>query len=348
VKILLSANVDLSLPGGVETHVLQLSTHLTARGHEVDILARPVPVPPHRIVSASDAARDGYDIVHHHGGPWPGHVLGSARTVRTFHFSVAAKMETYVRMGRLRTLVNPSNYRALAEERASVRNTGDLVAVSGSLARDLARIHRIDSGRIHVVPNGACFDPPVEGREAWRRRHGISPDAAVLLTIGRKDYVKGFDLIERVWKDLGPLPRDVTWVTVGGAAPWQGDRRIVTGPVPHPHVIEWIHAADLGAVPSYYEGGGIALLDMLAGDLYVLSHDVGVAPDVVRSGQNGEILPRTVSAWTEALRRHLASLRGRVPVSIGKDYRWDEIAARIETIYRDSVMLHCRPCASSS
>jgi glycosyltransferase involved in cell wall biosynthesis len=87
---------------------------------------------------------------------------------------------------------------------------------------------------------------------------------------------------------------------------------------------------------------------MLAGGLYVLSHDVGVASDVVESGRNGEILPRTAQAWTEALRRTLASPPGRIANSIGKDFRWDEIAARIEAIYRDAVMLHCRPCALSS
>jgi glycosyltransferase involved in cell wall biosynthesis len=178
--------------------------------------------------------------------------------------------------------------------------------------------------------------------------HDIPPHTAVLLTIGRNDYVKGFDLIERVWKDLGDLPRNVTWVTVGGGEPRREDRRIVTGPVPPPHVIEWIHAADLGAVPSYYEGGGIALLDMLAGGLYVLTHDVGVASDVVRSRQNGEVLPRSAGAWREALRRTLADPPGRVRDSIGKEYRWSEIAARVESLYRDAIMLHCRPCASSS
>lgn len=345
MRVLLAAHVDLALPGGLETHVLELSRHLTAHGHEVDILARPGHLPPHRLVTAPDPA--GYDIVHHHGGPWPNGVAGPAHPVRTFHFSVAAKMETYVRMGRIRTLVNPANYRALAEERASIRRGGTWIAVSGALARDLARLHRVESSRFHVIPNGACFDPPREGRDAWRRTHGIGPDTVVLLTIGRKDFVKGFDLMERVWNEPG-LPRDVIWVTVGGGPPSRQERRIVTGSVPHSDVIEWIHAADLGAVPSYYEGGGIALLDMLAGGLYVLTHDVGVASDVVRSGQNGEVLPRTPSAWREALRRILRTPPGHSRNSIGDDYRWNEISARVETLYRDAIMLHCRPCASSS
>ena len=346
MRILLSADVDLALPGGLETHVLELSRHLTARGHEVDVLARPGHLPPHRLITAPDPA--GYDVVHHHGGPWPAGVAGTAHPIRTFHFSVAAKMETYVRMGRLRTLLNPANYRALAEERASLRRGGTWIAVSGSLARDLARLHRVESSRFHVIPNGACFDLPRHGRDAWRRQNGIEPGARILLTIGRKDYVKGFDLLERVWNEPGDLPRDVIWVTVGGGSPSRQDRRIATGPVPHTDVIEWIHAADLGAVPSYYEGGGIALLDMLAGGLYVLTHDVGIASDVVRSGQNGDVLPRTPRAWREALQRNLRTPPVRIHNSIGDDYRWNEISARVETLYRDAILLHCRPCASSS
>jgi len=298
------------------------------------------------VVSAPDPK--GYDVIHHHGGPWPRARAGTACLVRTFHFSVAAKMETYVRMGRIRTLLNPSNYHALAEEHASIRRGGTLIAVSRGLAADLTRIHRLDSGRIRMVPNGANFDPPHEGRAAWRARNGIGPSASVLLTIGRNDYVKGFDLIERAWKDMGPLPRDVTWVTVGGSTPSRDAGRIVTGPVPHSHVIEWIHAADVGAMPSYYEGGGIALLDMLAGGLPVLAHGVGIAPEVVRSGQNGEILPRDVRAWRDALRTSLANPPARVHESIGPEYRWSEIASRVEAIYRDSIMLYCRSCASSS
>jgi glycosyltransferase involved in cell wall biosynthesis len=350
MRVLLAAGADLSLPGGLETHILELSTGLAARGHEVDVLARPDRLPPHRLVEAPDPA--GYDVVHHHGGPWPAAVRGASAmppvVVRTFHFSVAAKMETYVRMGRLRTLANPANYRALAEERGSIRRGGVFVAVSRSLARDLARIHRLEPGRIHVIPNGASFEPPREDRDAWRKTHGIEPGSVVLLTIGRNDYVKGFDLLERVWRDLADLPRRVTWVTVGGGAPRRGDRRIVTGTVPRSHVTEWIHAADLGAVPSYYEGGGIALLDMLAGGLYVLTHDVGVASEVVRSGQNGEILPRRAGAWRRALRRALETPPGRRPDALGTEYRWDEITARIETLYQKAIMLHCRPCASSS
>src|SRR5262249_4611841 len=73
------------------------------------------------------------------------------------------------------------------------------------------------------------------------------------------------------------------------------------GPVSHDEVVSWIHAADVGAVPSYYEGCGVALLEMLAGGLYVLSHDVGIAPEVIRSGANGAVVAQHDAAWTSAL-----------------------------------------------
>ena len=51
---------------------------------------------------------------------------------------------------------------------------------------------------------------------------------------------------------------------------------------------------DAFALPSYYEGCSVALLEMLAGGLFTLAHDVGNAAEVIRPGANGEIVPREV------------------------------------------------------
>lgn len=333
LKILLLAGVDLSRPGGLETHVLELARCFTARGHDVSVFGRPASLPPLRMVASVEPR--GYDIVHHHGGRWPRSLDPGPGYGRTFHFSVAAKMEAYVRAGRLRTLLNPANYQALGEERRATRRRGFLIAVSESLRRELARFHHVAPDRVRVIPNGGRFELPREGRGAWRARHGIGNSAPVLLTIGRRDHVKGFDLIERVWSSPGAVPKSAVWVTVGGDRPARGPTRIVTGPIPAPDVTEWIHAADLGAFPSYYEGGGIALLDMLAGGLFTLAHGVGVAPDVIRPGVNGEIMARSRGAWIEALGRLLASPPPRVAAGLPGSYRWDAVAARVEAAYRE-------------
>jgi glycosyltransferase involved in cell wall biosynthesis len=374
MKILFIADVDLSLPGGLETHLLELSRGLAARGHEVHTTARASRPPADlaaKLVRPEEVDPATYDVLHHHGGPWPKgwrrpHRAGRAAAgrapdaqapastpapyLRTFHFSVAAKMGVYLRMGRVRTLFNPGNHRALAEERAALRLGRRFVAVSRSLRDELVRFHGVTRESIEIIPNGASFAQPRLGRSAWRQKQGIAADAPLLLTIGRDDFVKGFDLLARAWERAAPTrPPGALWVRVGGQRPARTESTLTTGPIPPGDVTEWIHAADVGAFPSYYEGGGIALTDMLAGGLYALTHAVGVAPEVVRPGVNGEFVSRRDEAWAEALARSLArptQAPAHAPTQaptqapakpalppLGPEWTWTAISARVEEAY---------------
>lgn len=334
MRVLLIANVDLSLPGGLETHLRELATTFMARGHEVEILGEPATLPPFTMVSSADPAR--YDVHHHHGGGWPAGLPADRRHLRTLHFCTRAKMDVYVRMGRMRTLLNPGNWRGVADERASVRRPGRLIAVSDRVRRDCARWYGLDPARATLIPNGASFAEPRESRASVRERHGIAADAPVLLTVGRADFVKGYDLLERAWR-RARKPRGARWVTVGGDAPARHGDRIVTGSVPPEQVVDWIHAADLGALPSYYEGCSVALLEMLAGGLYTLAHDVGNAVDVITARVHGEILARDAGAWSEALARNLNSLPPRAVRRLPESYRWDALSDRVMDVYRQLV-----------
>ncbi len=331
MRILLVAGVDLSLPGGLERHVLELAGGLAARGHDVEIFGRPAELPPFRMVRDIDPAR--YDVIHHHGGGWPRGLEPGDRYVRTLHFCVAAKMARYVELGRLRTLVHPGNWRAVAHERAAARRRGRLIAVSHRVAEQFQRWHGIDASAVTVIPNGASFAPASEPRASLRRRHGIADDAPVLLTIGRADFVKGLGLLQRAW-DAGPRG-DAVWVGVGGDAPGRptgpNGNRIVTGPVPAREVTNWVHAADLGAMPSYYEGCSLALMEMLATGLYVLGHDVGNAGEVLAEPR-GRIVAPNAGAWRDALADALARRPRGVPLDDA--FRWDAIVARTEAVYR--------------
>jgi glycosyltransferase involved in cell wall biosynthesis len=329
VRILFHAGVDLSRPGGLETHLIELARGLQARGHEVDILAHPDRMPGLRMVSSVEPSR--YDILHHHGARWPSQLPVDARYVRTLHFCTAAKMARYVGMGRVQTLANLGNWRALAEERRSVRR-GRVIAVAPVIVRDGARYYGLDAARAVVIPNGTTFGTPRESRAAIRHRHGIPPEAPVLLTIGRADFVKGFDLIGRAWPAVRSRRPDAVWVSVGGVSS-RSEGHLVTGPVPHEEVVSWIAAADLGAFPSYYEGCGVAILEMLAGGLFVLAHDVGIVEVVVREGTNGRVVEPTVVAWRGALADALERRPRGVPLD--RSYGWDRIAERTEAVYQE-------------
>ncbi|HYM80025.1 MAG TPA: glycosyltransferase family 4 protein [Candidatus Limnocylindria bacterium] len=331
MRVLLHANVDLSRPGGLETHVRELATHLTARGHGIEILGRPRVLSPFTMVERAEVSR--YDVIHHHGGPWPRGLDMRGRYVKTLHFCVAAKMEIYVRMGRLRTLANVGNWRAVAEERRACHRPGRLIAVADRVRHDFARWHGLDPAAVPVIPNGASFGPPRESRDALRARHGIGASARVLLTIGRDDFVKGQALLARAWERSGAVARGAVWVNVGGSAPARSLGHVVTGPVSHQEVVDWIHAAELGALPSYYEGCSVALLEMLAGGLFTLAHDVGNASEVIRSDAIGRIVPSSEVAWTTELRAALDRPSGARLPAIGPEFGWPAIAARVEQVY---------------
>jgi glycosyltransferase involved in cell wall biosynthesis len=344
MRVLLHADVDLSWPGGVETHVRRIAFELERRGHEVEIAARPAILPPFRMVSRVDPDR--YDVIHHHLGLLPREFARRPGCVQTIHLCNAAKMETYLRMGRLRTLLNPINYRELRTEREACRSRRRLIVVGERVKRDLARWHGLDPARARVISNGVSFEPPTEQRESLRARYGVPAEAPVLLTIGRHDYVKGFGLLERAWRRSSAPRRDAVWVNVGGRAPERERDRVTTGPVPHQEVVSWIHAADFGASPSYYEGCSVALLEMLAGRLWSLAHDVGTAREVIVDGENGAIVPRSDDAWIEALERALARPRSRNAIALGREFSWENVAARIESVYLERPVEDPRPNAA--
>ncbi len=338
MRVLLVAARDLARTGGVEVHVKELARGLAARGHAVEIFGRPRELPPFAMTDRVEPAR--YDVVHHHDGAWPRGVDPGPAYVRTLHYSTAAKMKLYLRMGRLRTLANAGNWRALAEEGACVRRRGRFIAVSRRVLESFVRHHGLDPARARVIPNGAFFAVPRQDRAALRGRWGIAADAPVLLTIGRADFVKGYDLLERAWRRAW-LPEGALWVTVGGRGPERRPGRLVTGELAPEEVTDWIHAADAGALPSYSEGCSLALLEMLAGGLYTLAHDVGNADDVIRAGENGELVPRDAAAWATALARVLGTRRGapgapRRPM-LPPEYAWDAIAGRVEAVYREAL-----------
>jgi len=339
LKILAYAPVDFSKPGGLETHVLEVSRRLTERGHDVHVFGQGL-VDTKGIRVASELRPSEYDVLHVHAPPWPASIDPGPRSVRTLHFCVAAKMAAYVRMGRIRTLLNPANWRARAEERSAVRRPWALIAVSGRVRSEFERYHGLQPGRARVIPNGASFAAPRVARTAWRAKHGIPEEATVMLTVGRDDFVKGYGLLSHAWDSARRDHPNALWVQVGGSGPARTAGKLVTGPVSRDDVVSWIHASDFGALPSYYEGCSVALLEMLAGGLPALANDVGNAAEVIHPGRNGDLVSPRVDAWVNAVRDCLRSPLPRPASGLPDSFRWDSITASIEGVYLDVRAAH--------
>lgn len=91
--------------------------------------------------------------------------------------------------------------------------------------------------------------------------------------------------------------------------------------------------------PSHAEGFGMALVEAMACGLAPVSSPVGVAPQVVRNGQTGRLIPiGDVSGLVGALcrfaedREQLQSLRQAAQAEV-KNLSWRDIAARTLSLY---------------
>lgn len=379
--------------GGMSVYVRELSRYLGRRGHRVDIFTCAGSTPPEiglypnvrlitldqgrfaqiskealpdylpRLAQAVEGFRRDhgatYDLIHSHY--WISGVVGAIIQVQwqcphltMFHTLGAAKNrngsgenETALRIGHEQRL-------AAAADR--------IVAPSQAELDNLARHCHAPREKIAVVPCGvdlALFFP--RDRLAARRRLGLSPDAQLVLFVGRFAPLKAVDrLIEAVAGLRRSLPR-LQLILVGGddpAAPGTlslnqlvdhlgiRDGIYFAGCIDHADLTDYYCAADLLALPSHYESFGLVVLEAMACGTPVAVTSVGVAATIVRPGINGAIIaaPETKAMaetianffeTPEAQRPSVAQVRASV-----QNYGWQSVAEAIAQLYSAMTKAH--------
>jgi glycosyltransferase involved in cell wall biosynthesis len=119
-----------------------------------------------------------------------------------------------------------------------------------------------------------------------------------------------------------------------------GERVRFLGEVPHEQVPEVLQQLDIFAMPSTYEGFGVAALEAEAMELPVVASSVHGIPDVVVDGETGLLVPpRDRQALASALDRLVADgdLRRRLGQAgrafVAEHYSWEENTAQMEALY---------------
>ncbi len=120
-----------------------------------------------------------------------------------------------------------------------------------------------------------------------------------------------------------------------------GERVDFLGEVPHERVPEVLAGIDIFAMPSIYEGFGVAALEAAAMEVSVVATNVFGIPDVVADGETGLLVrPRDAGALAGALARLVEDegLRRRLGKAgrafVQAHYSWAENAAQMEELYR--------------
>ena len=197
---------------------------------------------------------------------------------------------------------------------------------------------------------------PGAGGAAVRERLGLG-GRPVTVCVSRLVPRKGQDTLIRAWPEVLAAVPDALLLIVGGGRYRAALERLAaragvagavvfTGPVPWPELPAYYDAGDVFAMPCRtrrhgldVEGLGIVYLEASAAGLPVIGGDSGNAPDAIRAGETGYVVPgRGAAGLVAALVGLLtdpavARAMGEKGVAwVDQEWRWDLVRQRLQRI----------------
>lgn len=332
------------IDGGVAGYVQGLASYQANRGWDVHVAAPDVAAPDGAAPASSMPAGESPDGVRWHR--WPSRrnpMAGISNETRrlaaivarvepdtvVLHSAKAGLIGRLVLRGRIPTVYVPHAWsflalqgplarNALTWERAASRWTSAVVAVSPGEAR--LGVEAGITAPMVVVPNpvpAEFLDAPRSRPRRARRALGL-PDKPTVVTVGRLCPQKGQDLLLDVWREVrqhvnarlvlvgdGPS-RDALGEAADTSVTFVGSQHDVR---------PWLHAADLVAIPSRWEGMALSMLEALASGRSVVTHHVAGSDVVVRARAGASVAVGDTERFATALitrlhRRELARREG--------------------------------------
>jgi len=234
----------------------------------------------------------------------------------------------------------------------------DVVTYLGGYTRDRLAPVLGPRPRLEWLPPGVdtgTFSPRIDGGPV-RARYGLG-DRPTVVCVSRLVPRKGQDTLIRAWPAVRRRVPGAVLLVVGRGRDLPRLRRLVaahrvgadvvlTGGVPGPELPAHYAAGHVFAMPCRtrrggldVEGLGIVYLEASATGLPVVAGDSGGAPDAVRHGETGWVVPgRSVSAVADRVAALLADRvaartageKGRAWVE--RDWRWDTLARRLHEL----------------
>ena len=197
--------------------------------------------------------------------------------------------------------------RVIGEEQV-VAAADRLVANTDDEARELVDLYGADPMDVDVVHPGVDLDRFSPGdRDVARRRHGLAPDAVVLLFVGRIQPLKAPDILIRAAAEivaLDPSLRSRLVVVICGGPSGSGldqpsslfdlarslgilDLVRFEPPRDRNTLADWYRAADVVVVPSYSESFGLVAIEAQACGVPVVAAGVGGLRTAVADNVSG-------------------------------------------------------------
>ncbi len=188
----------------------------------------------------------------------------------------------------------------------------DAVIVPSQFARRYLQRFGVQSPVVEVVPTGVDFHPIPVSREEARERYGLPPGAPIIVYVGRLAREKNLGLLLEMFPlVLRHVPNALLWLVGSGSAEDFLRQRVqqmnlssavrLEGRVPHEQISAVYAAADLFAFPSVTETQGLVIWEAQAHGLPCVVVNEGGAPESVRDGVDGLLVPSNAEAFAQAV-----------------------------------------------
>jgi glycosyltransferase involved in cell wall biosynthesis len=247
--------------------------------------------------------------------------------------------------------------------RRCARAADVVISTDASLDDTVTRHLAPAPGQLRTVPNGidlveaGSLAGPADGH-LLRQKHGLRPGEFVLLSVGRLEHNKGFDVLAdalaRAARPDGPLAAPGwRWVIVG-IGPHRpeiekaidthglGAHVLFAGRAADADLHAWYEAATLFVHPTRYEGSSLVTLEAMAHRKPVVATRAGGLPDKVRTGENGWLVePDDPAALADAIEAaagnaaRLPAMGARSRHIVETEFAWPVLAERQIAIYEE-------------
>ncbi len=280
--------------GGVETFCRTLQLCMKKNGWSVDIVSPPqqgvlakiahlvgLGAPFDGLVAGRLAKRQGHDLLVTNG--LLGWNVKRGRIVNIQHGTFAASAER-IDKGRSSLKWFIKRFIWGHFEQVAARRAGTIVAVSEDTKRSVEQYYKTPVDR--VIENAVDTDMfRTMDRQEARGKLGLPLDKKIVLFVGRMEYAKGGDIIERMMAEIGD---EAIFVFVLGNR-WNMPRNNVRvfHNVPNHELPPFYAAADVFVFPSRHEGCALAVIEAMSCELPCVLSEVGHALDIKRAAALG-------------------------------------------------------------
>jgi D-inositol-3-phosphate glycosyltransferase len=287
-----------------------------------------------------------YDLIHSHY--WLSGLIGK-QLQALWHIPHAVMFHT---LGAVKNSIGIGEYEPelrIDGEREVIDSCNHIIASTAKESEELIKHYGASPKKIAIIPCGVNLDlfKPVD-KETARKELGLDHQK-VILFVGRIDPLKGLEqLLAALTYIEGEKPPLL--MIVGGDEHSQGqvqllqqtakdlqieDRVSFVGSVAQDKLPLFYSAADICAIPSYYESFGMVALESLACGTPIVANNVGGMRYMVSHGEMGRIVcdnsPRNLASQISELFRqpegngqHIKTRRDRMT-----EFSWATIADRI-------------------